>query len=225
MPQIADEWTNSPILDHGRAHPPGQPLAASGAPPLRLTPGTLLYREGEAGSRAFLVKSGEISLLLSTEQGNEVEVGERTVGMILGIEALFISRYGTSARAETGCVVGVLHRSELQGLSHLRAGPARALLRQLIADVSGAQQRLLDLAGRCATARLASVLLQEAVQVPGGLEVRLPWGSKGRLARRLGVKQETLSRLLQELVERGAIELPPWGVRVISLPILEGCLH
>lgn len=191
----------------------------SGCPPITLSTSRVKARTGSSSCL-----SGEIAVSLSTEQGNEVEVGELAAGRVAGLEALQFPEYHTTARAATQARVQALSRCEIN--RRLAEDPELAglLLRELLLDASQARRRLLDIAGRCAAERLAVFLLQEAVPGTEGLEVRFPWGGKARLARRIGVKQETLSRLFQEFADRGSIQNDLRKVRIVNPESLRGLL-
>ena len=191
------------------------------APQKTLPDGTRLFGEGDRGSSIYFVEQGEISLILCTEQGTEVEVERRPVGSLVGFECLFDAHYRTSAVSAGRGRVSVLNRAELLRFMDEHPGLARSLLRELVAEVSLLQQRLLDLAGRCAIERMAALLLRESERQDERLIFRLPWGSKQRLARRLGIKQETFSRVLQGLVDKGAIRVESWGLLIVDRDALE----
>jgi CRP-like cAMP-binding protein len=195
------------------------------APLLGLRAGTPIYLEEEPATRAYFICHGEISLFLSTEQGDEIEVGRCGRGSVAGIEALVSHRYHASARAATDSAIQTLEWSELDRLLGETPEVAHALFAELIEEIRCVQHHLLDIVGRSAVARLASLLLAMAAPGRQGLEMQLPWGSKARLAHRLAIKQETLSRAFQELSGRGAIRLHRWGVEIVDPDLLRQILH
>lgn len=206
------------------ARPSYHDLIAS-APLKPLQDGACLFNEGDRGTSIYFVERGEVSLILCTEQGTEVEVERRSAGSLVGFECLFDAHYKTSAVTSGSCRVSIVNRSQMLQFMDDHPGLARGLLRDLLAEISLLQQRLLDLAGRCAIERMAALLLREAVAEEGRLILRLPWGSKQHLARRLGIKQETFSRVLQGLVDKGGIRVESWGLVILDRNTLEGLLR
>lgn len=186
------------------------------APELRLQAERELFHEGEVAAQIFFVTSGLIGLYLSTEQGHEVEVGECPEGGLVGVEALRTASYQASARAVQPTVLHVLDRNDVMEIVTRSPTLCLDVLRDTLLDLGQVRRRLLDLAGRCARERLALSLLQSAVMSDGRPWVAFPWGSKARLARHIGIKQETLSRVLQEFVEERLIRIVPGGAELLN---------
>jgi CRP/FNR family transcriptional activator FtrB len=115
--------------------------------------------------------------------------------------------------------------------------PAKALLELFERDAQFARNVARMLAGRCiqlvveieaglrqsALQRLASYLasLAEPNGTPDTGLVKLPT-SKTAIAARLGIKKETMSRLLRELADRGLIAVARREIEVHDLPGLAG---
>lgn len=191
-----------------------------GAPELRLSRECTLYQEGDTADRIFFVVSGVIGLYLSTEHGHEVELAEQGEGSLVGMEALVSQAYDSSARASRAATLKVMTRRDVAALVETDARLCAHLLTDALLEVGRARHRLLDLAGRCAKERLVQELLRSIGMETAPALVPLPWGSKTRLARRLGIKQETLSRVLQELTEERTIRIVPGGLELLDLPRL-----
>jgi CRP-like cAMP-binding protein len=213
------------VADAGEAVRPSYHDLLERAPLKPLPDGTRLFNEGDRGASIYFIERGEVSLILCTEQGTEVEVERRSAGSLVGFECIFDSYYKTSAVTSGSCRVSILNRSQMLQFMDDHPGLSRGLLRDLLAEISLLQQRLLDLAGRCAIERMAALLLRESVSEDGRLVFRLPWGSKQHLARRLGIKQETFSRVLQGLVDKGGIRVESWGLVILDRNALEGLLR
>lgn len=219
MPTYALGSTTASPIDTGD-RPPGE-LAAFGPHKVRsISRGEYLFRAGEAADHLFLIESGQVSLTITTEGGDEIETEVRGPGHFLGSEAFFGLPHDVTAQAATPCRL-LTFTVPGRGLGRVGVETSRPIVRDLLDDIHDLRLRLLNIATRSAIQRLAVYLLDKRIDDPAGPVVPLPWGSKTRLARYLAIRQETLSRLLVELSSRGAIELYDRGVRILRPGLLE----
>jgi CRP-like cAMP-binding protein len=124
IPQLLRESLtseSSPKADHGLAadlEPLGSRRHAAG--------GTVLFRQGEAVTGAYLVVSGRVDLRLSAEHSKRI-VG-RTAGpdAVLGLPATISGEpYSLTATTLEPCELVFLQREDV--LTALRSDPARAM--------------------------------------------------------------------------------------------------
>jgi CRP-like cAMP-binding protein len=162
----------------------------------------VFHQEDEARS-IYVVRAGQLSITACTESGNEVEVGTARAGALLGTEALYRPRYLTRAECLREATVIVVPRKEFRNEVANHPALAMLLFEQASSEVCALRGRLLDICGRSALQRLAMHLLDEAG--PGGVIVKLPWGSRCQMAKKLTMSHETLSRAMHELMNRGQL--------------------
>ena len=180
---------------------------AEGANQIVVPRGARIYGRGDPCNGLYVVVYGQIKLALHSSQGIEKVVELAGPGRALGCAALFADR-PHAVTAETlgdSRLVHIPRTKVLTEIDHL-SPVARRFLTTLA-------ERALDMlseveAGATQTSmqRLANYLDSTARRWNGDAarSARLP-ASKTIIASRLSMTKETLSRLLRELAERGAI--------------------
>jgi CRP-like cAMP-binding protein len=187
---------------------------------ISLDEGQLLFSQGDASQRFFLVLEGQVRLFRLSPDGAEKVIEIVAPGQTFAEALMFLNapRYPVCAAA--------LCPSELIGID---ARDFASMLRDsvdtcfvLLGDLS---QRLRALIGEInnltlhtATSRVAGYLL---MNLPAGsraldLDVR-----KGVLACRLSVKPETFSRIQKNLIDHGIIEVHGSHVTILDQAALE----
>lgn len=170
--------------------------------------GQVIVRRGERVPSLYAVAFGTVKTRLARAPGSEVVLGLLGAGTTFGKSAVMLgaaSQVDVVALDETmlvairaSCVLAMLERN-LRFSRNL----ARALAEHnqaLVAELESARLR--------SAQRLAAYLdsITEPAAEPGRLTARLAV-SKTLLAARLGIKKETLSRLLREFASDGLIEV------------------
>lgn len=200
----------------GEAEPPQVAAVARQGWTLQARRGDLLARRGERVPGLFIVAYGLAKLAMRGKEGGERVLrlvgarqtfGEATA--LLGLAA----RYDALALADTKLVV--LPTASLFALVDREPRFGRALSRLLA-------ERNFELLGEMEAAtvqrslqRLAGYLGSLADPAAGGRAVQLP-ASKTVVAARLGVKKETLSRLLRQLARQGIIEVSRREISILD---------
>lgn len=161
--------------------------------PRKVPAGAQLWSQGEAGLRLAFVKDGLFGLSASNADGRQCVASVRGPRSMLGLESLDAVPARTTAVALVDSTVcsprvtpsdaGVLLRFTLDELSQL--------------------SRDADLRSGSAANRVARFLLRHATLVASGR--RAPF-SKRHVAQLLGLRAETLSRRLRELIDAGFID-------------------
>ena len=175
---------------------------------VRSARGAVIVRRGERVPNLYAVAFGTVKARLPRPGGSEVVLGLLGAGTTFGKTAVMLgapSQVDVVALDDTmlvairaGCVLAMVERN-LRFSRNL----ARALAERSHALVSELESGKLRSAQRLA-AYLDSIA--EPTAEPGVLAARLSV-SKTLLAARLGIKKETLSRLLRELASDGLIEV------------------
>lgn len=171
--------------------------------------------QGQVADEIGFVKSGILVMSSVGTGGEEQRVSVRGPRSVIGLEALEGQGTGEEVRALTDLV---LCRSEVQRVKRwAAAGPAaNALLQLAIAEM--AQRRAeVDLRQGPAMTRVARFAIQYAALVESG---RGKHFSKERVARMLGMRPETFSRILRKLSDQGLIDSKV-GIQVLDGPALQ----
>jgi CRP-like cAMP-binding protein len=167
---------------------------------------SVILFEDDPGDALFVVKKGQVKVVLIGEDGREVILSVLGEGDFFGEMAL-IDDEPRSAHviAMNDSTLLVLRREDFQGLLMQTPGIALAMLRELTRRLRRVDEKvgslvLLDVNGR--VARLLLDLAEEA----GGERItrRL---THHTIAQMIGSSRETVSRTMRELVEKGMIEV------------------
>lgn len=175
----------------------------AGAEVLEIAHGGVLFSRGETAERFFIVARGQVELYLRSHDGREAVVEIARAGDSFGESALFgPGRFPFSARAlRQAEVLAIPARPFLDALSR-----DPGLLGATTATLARRERILLRLIGelqlRSTAQRLGSFLLDLVPAAATRGAVQLPW-NKRVLARRLGMKPESLSRAQARLRELG----------------------
>jgi CRP/FNR family cyclic AMP-dependent transcriptional regulator len=167
---------------------------------------SVILFEDDPGDALYVVRQGQVKVVLIGEDGREVILSVLGEGDFFGEMAL-IDDEPRSAHviAMNDSTLLVLRREDFQGLLMQTPAIALAMLRELTRRLRRVDEKvgslvLLDVNGR--VARLLLDLAEEA----GGERItrRL---THHTIAQMIGSSRETVSRTMRELVEKGMIEV------------------
>lgn len=181
-----------------------EPVLLKDAAILHVQAGEVLFREGEDAVEYLYVLSGSVEVLRHTQEGQERVFQIFRPGQMLAETAMFMThgRYPMEARSRGDAIVQCLKRTGLQEVS--KAWPELAL--RLLARLSDRVYKRVNevewFSDSTAAQRLADYLLRQPCDPAGAL--RLPLTQR-QLAVHLGVRAETLSRLLADWIAQGRI--------------------
>jgi CRP-like cAMP-binding protein len=180
----------------------------SHATPLTLQAGQMLFAQGDAVGAFYWVAEGLIRLFRSSPQGDEKVIELIGPGRFFAEAALFMGgRYPVNAAAQT-----TSRLIAVDGASYLAwLGQDASRCFKLLAGMSARLHKLVNeidsLALMKGTDRLLQYLLDHSEPDDSGQTVVELEAPKLVIASRIGVKPETLSRLLHKLSDQGFIEM------------------
>ncbi|UEM06329.1 Crp/Fnr family transcriptional regulator [Skermanella rosea] len=170
--------------------------------------GTVLYARGDPASRLFLVVEGTVGLEMPDDGGAMIPLDMLAPGDCAGEESLAVSAcYDTVARAVTDAVAFSIDSRRLVRVLEQRFDLVLGMLVGMSARLRGIVQEITALKMASTAERLGAFLLELTDQggPPAGagpVTVTLPL-SKQMLARKLGMKPESLSRAFGKLRRLG----------------------
>lgn len=178
---------------------------ASSAAYRRYDAGELIFREGETASSYLLLESGSVEVFRYCQNGDERVFQVFESGRTVAEAAMFMphGRYPMCARSREDTRLYRLRRESL--LEACRRYPELAMsMLSLLGQALYNQVNKVDwLTSSSASERLANYLLNLKADVSA--TVQLPM-SQRQLAAHLGIRAETLSRLLNEWQARGYVD-------------------
>lgn len=176
----------------------------------RLTPGEILFAEGEDGRVFYILGSGAVRLLKTSPDGREVTVRLLQTGEMFAEVILFESdRYPVTAVAVTAAEVVGIDRSVVHGLLE-REGFRREFIAALLRKQRYLAERIIYLTVYEVEERFLR-FLQDRFGRRDRYHLRL---SKKDVAAAIGATPETLSRLLLRLKGEGVLT---WGGDVLEV--------
>ncbi len=176
--------------------------ASGGCPftPQQLPARSVVCNQGELPGRVIFVREGLLALASTDAAGGEGGLALRGPRSLLCLEALLGLPAPAEIRALSEVKLCCLSSGRLMHWVGPESSPARAVVSLLLAEFQERQRDVGWHEGKSLT-RVARYLLARDLWPEDGKPLR-----KQTMARLLGMRPETLSRCLRELVSRGAID-------------------
>lgn len=175
----------------------------------RVAKGAVVFLEGDAGDRFFLVAAGRLKAFRRTAAAREITVFTLGRGDFFGFLPLLDGApFPVSVAALTAAELLILHRSEFLHFVHDNPPFCLGLVAHLARRLRGCLDQVESLGRQGAASRVAHGLLS---LVPSGAppgeaaEVTLPF-TQAEFAQLLHITPENLSRALTRLRRRAVIE-------------------
>ena len=188
---------------------------------IRLKKGEVLFHEGDAEARLYIVVSGKIKLGRSGSAGRENLLAVLGPGQMFGELSVFDpGPRSTTATAVTACEVRTLEHDELMGWLSDRPEVAQGLLGQMAARLRRANDVVADLVFSDVPGRVAKQLLELAKRFgdPGDDGVHVHHDlTQEELAQLVGASRETVNKALADFASRGWLRLEPRSVVIMDV--------
>ncbi len=184
--------------------------------PRKLAADTVLMAQGVVAREVAFVREGVVALTALTPDGAEAHVAVRGPRSMLGLEALGEKPSAAEVRAVTDVQLCTAPVERVRPW----LGPDSAALRMLELAMGELSEQRRDVGFRSGSAevRVARFLLACANHVGRGKKAPF---SKSRAAAVLGLRPETMSRVLKRLGERGILD-SEHGIQVLDYEALRG---
>lgn len=182
----------------------------------RVRRGASLAQRGEAMPGILAVIDGMVKVALRRADGAERVLRFVGPGATFGEAAVLLGRpSAVDAVALADCVLVTLPAAPIRALAARHAAFGRSLAMLLAERMLALLAEIESSELRPAGERLAGYLLSLAQPSNGGWTARLP-ATKTLVASRLGMKKETLSRLLHDLSSRRLIEVSRREISILD---------
>lgn len=201
-------------MNHELDFPAGiwEPFAKS-RPPVRCSPGYLIYLQNTQATCFYYLKSGKVKSFIQSEDGGERVLNLYTAGSLFG-EASFFDELPrvSSAVALSPCEIVPIDRELVSQEFARNPELALAMMKYLARTVRLLSGQVDQMAFRPARWRVANYLLTLAGR--GGTVIC----TQDDIAAAVSASRVTVSRVLNEFAQKGWVEL---GYRAIRLAELE----
>jgi CRP/FNR family transcriptional regulator len=193
-----------------------------------LKKGDFLFRAGAGFSALYAIRVGSCKTTILAEDGHEQVIGYHMQGDVLGLDGIGNDRHGCEAVALENTEVCVLPFNRLEELARSVAPLQHNLHQFLSRDISRDQNMMLLLGSMRAEERLAAFLLslsdrsRKRGYSSTEFVLRL---TREEIGSYLGMKLETVSRLLSHFQKEGLIQVQGRNLKLLDLSALRQLLN
>lgn len=180
--------------------------------------GHILFVNGEAAERFYLIKSGWVKLFRETLDGTQAIIDIFTTGHIFAETAIFEdNKYPYSAEIVEPAEIIALPLQALKNEIESNNKLALSMLSTMTGYGRRQEQEIEHMSLQSAPQRIGCFLLRLADQnARGEVKIQLPY-DKMLVASRLGMQPETFSRALNKLKEKTGIKIHGATIEIDSL--------
>lgn len=189
--------------------------------------GAYLFWEGDKADKLYYIRSGQVKLLKSTEEGKDLIISVLQEGdLIAEIGGPQDLSYGYSAEAMHNAEVGILSKRDLGQLFAERPELSLQFMYWLGLSQRIIQSKLRDLLLYGKPGALASTLIRMASscgakEKNGSIRIDLKL-TNGELGDMIGATRESVNRMLSDWRACGMIEFVDGKLRILRLQDLRG---
>ncbi len=191
--------------------------------PIQSYPATVeLFRQGSAAQEVFFIERGLVKLTAISESGQELIVGLRSSGRLLGVAPVILRKvYPTSAVTITRCQLRRFPAESMLNMLTYEPQFSRRLHLEQSLEIYDQQVQLVEISSlpaRCRLERLFLQMISEMDMTGSQKEIRLQLALKQwEIAQLITITPQHLSRVLKELEQEGIIRRER-GWLIISEP-------
>ena len=180
-------------------------------------PGATVVSEGDAADCLYIVHSGELRAVVAGDGGRMVELNTLGAGEIFGELMLSGEWRAATVQVTARAQLTRVTQAEVERMLATRPELALHLIQRLVERVRTLTRTASRLASVDVYGRLVGLFDALAIGDAGQRVVPGPL-SQARIAQRLGASKAMVSRLLQELVQGGFIELERGRIVLLRKP-------
>jgi CRP/FNR family transcriptional regulator len=181
--------------------------------------GGTLFRNGEAFTSLFAVRTGFFKTSLTTEDGRDQVTGFQMAGEIIGLDGIVNEQHTCDATALEDAEVCVMPFDRIEDISREVGALQKHVHRIMSREIVREHSVMLLLGGMRAEERLAAFLLNlvQRLQARGfssqELILRM---TREEIGSYLGMKLETVSRTFSRFAEEGLIEVKQRHIHILD---------
>ena len=194
----------------------------------RIKRGTALFRNGEAFSSLYAIRTGFFKTTIATEDGRDQVTGFQMAGEIIGLDGIVNDRHSCDAIALEDAEVCVMPYSTLEELSREVTALQHHVHKVMSREIVREHGVMLLLGSMRAEERLASFLLNlvQRLHTRGFSQSELILRmTREEIGSYLGLKLETVSRTFSKFAEEAIIEVKQRDVRILDTDKLHALVN
>ncbi len=187
--------------------------------PRAVKKGERLFRDGQSFGDIFAVRSGSFKSSLTTNNGREQVIGFHLPGDFLGLQGIAEQRHACDALALEDAEVCAMPFEHVETLSRELPPVQHLFYRLMSSEILRESHAIVMLGSLRAEGRMAAFLLDllERMKVRGFSETQMVLRmTREDIGNYLGLKLETVSRVLTKLSASGLISVDHRHVRVLQ---------
>ncbi|MDH3513750.1 MAG: Crp/Fnr family transcriptional regulator [Gammaproteobacteria bacterium] len=184
-------------------------------------PREVLFREGDPADHLFALRSGQLKLTSSMQDGRQQILRIAVAGQLLGIETFKGHRYPFTAEALTDVVACKINHDDLRKIIESNPAISLRVIETLSHELDQAEMLIRDLGLKTAPEKVASFLLS-LLPLRGDQNADLPLRlSRREIAEMLGLTEETVSRVMADFSRKNIIGSGRGFIRILDRKWLE----
>lgn len=177
----------------------------------------IMFREGESSTHLFIIREGQIKLTASNTDGRDQIIGLGTAGHVIGLDTVKDDIYTYTAETIAPVIAcRIRHKDMLQVLEQ-NPRVAMRIVEILNEELSQAKNLMRVLGQNGSVERVAMFILSlipRRGEIPRELSLPL---SREEMAEMVGLRIETVSRVMADLQRKKVIEAPRGTIRILDL--------
>ncbi len=177
--------------------------------------GEVIFLQGQASSSLYSLTEGMVKICSHSTDGREQIVGLSTPGnLLVGLQSINDDSYAYTGVAETAVTACKINHRALLSCVRQKGEVALRLLDALNAQLMNSRALMEVMGHKCAAAKIASFILLMAPKSKRG-NCRFPFPfSRLEMASLLGLREETVCRLMANMKRAGAIYAPRGNIEI-----------
>jgi CRP/FNR family transcriptional regulator len=186
--------------------------------------GGTLFRNGEAFTSLFAIRTGFFKTCVATEDGRDQVTGFQMAGEIIGLDGIVSTRHTCDAVALEDAEVCVMPFDRIEELSREVTALQRHVHKIMSREIVREHGVMLLLGSMRAEERLAAFLLNlvQRLHARGFSQSELVLRmTREEIGSYLGLKLETVSRTFSKFVDDGIVEVKQRHVRILDTDALK----
>lgn len=176
-----------------------------------------MFREGERSTHLFLIREGHVKLTTTSADGRQQIIGLGVTGNVIGFDLVEDEVYAYTAEAISPVRACKIQHRDMLRVMEQNPDVSLRIVEILNEELSQAKNLIRVLGQRGSVERIAMFILS-LIPRRGSVALEFPFPlSREEMAEMIGLRVETVSRVMAELQRRKVVEAPRGCIRVLDV--------